>query len=260
LASVGASYGEVPLSFLDMSPVPRGTGSRRSAAVFTGIVEERGEVVSFEPLGDSARLTIRGSLTTEDLRSGDSLSVDGCCLTVAEPGSTVSANGIVGFDVMAESLARTTLGSRQPGDPVNLERSVRADGRLGGHLVQGHVDGVGTVAARESTPRWDLMRIGLPADLAPYVAVKGSIAVDGVSLTVVDVGDNPDPAFTVALIPTTLARTTLGLRQVGSRVNLEVDVVAKYVRRLLSFSSNVPSNVLSPVGTDSLEGAPAWTG
>jgi riboflavin synthase len=221
--------------------------------MFTGIVEERGEVVSLERRDDSARLAVRGPLTTEDVRSGDSLAVDGCCLTVVE---TPPRTGCVEFDVMAESLARTTLGSRRPGDPVNLERSVRADGRLGGHLVQGHVDGVGVVAARETTPRWDLLRIDLPSDLAPYVAVKGSVAVDGVSLTIVDVRDVPTPSFTVALIPTTLSRTTLGMRREGSEVNLEVDVVAKYVRRLLGFSASLDS----PVGTDSLEGAPAWTG
>ncbi len=213
--------------------------------MFTGIVEERGEVTSLERLGDSARLTVHGRLATADVRTGDSLAVDGCCLTVVE----MRPNGEVVFDVMAESLARTTLGSRHPADPVNLERSVRADGRLGGHVVQGHVDGVGHVVARESTPRWDLVRIALPADLAPYVASKGSVAVDGVSLTVVDVYDDADPTFTVALIPTTLALTTLGLRQAGSQVNLEVDVLAKYVRRLLTSTSLV--------GVDSPEGVRA---
>jgi riboflavin synthase len=236
--------------------------------VFTGIVEERGEVVSLERLDDSARLAVKGPLAAEDVRTGDSLAVDGCCLTVVEASHRT---GRVVFDVMAESLARTTLGSRQPGDPVNLERSVRADGRLGGHLVQGHVDGVGRVLSRESTPRWDLLRIGLAADLVPYVAEKGSVAVDGVSLTVVGVWDDPDPAFTVALIPTTLALTTLGLRHVGSEVNLEVDVVAKYVRRLLGFSSSfaslVPGTPASPIPSRSAshsarppEGAPPWTG
>ncbi|HZC26413.1 MAG TPA: riboflavin synthase [Actinopolymorphaceae bacterium] len=204
--------------------------------MFTGIVEERGEVVRLELLGDSARLAVRADVVVEGLAPGDSLAVNGCCLTVVDlasvdPGSDVSGR-IVTADVMAETLARTTLGSVRSGDPVNLERPVRADGRFGGHVVQGHVDGTGRIVARRSTPRWDVVEIGLSAGLARYVAEKGSIAVDGVSLTVVGVRDVPEPAFTVALIPTTLARTTLGLARTGDAVNLEVDVIAKYVERL----------------------------
>lgn len=213
--------------------------------MFTGIVEERGEVVRLDLLGDSAQLRVRAAVVVDDLAPGDSLAVNGCCLTIVRPGSgdvgradgsgwdlDDNSFGIVTADMMAETLARTTLGAVRSGDPVNLERPVRADGRLGGHVVQGHVDGTGRILTRQSTPRWDLVEIGLSAGLARYVAEKGSIAVDGVSLTVVDVRDTPEPAFTVALIPTTLARTTLGLRRPGERVNLEVDVIAKYVERL----------------------------
>ncbi|MEQ7122905.1 riboflavin synthase [Actinopolymorpha sp. B11F2] len=197
--------------------------------MFTGIVEERGEVCDLVRLQDSAQVTIRGPLVTGDVRPGDSIAVNGCCLTVI----AVGADGEFTADVMAESLSRTTLGSARPGDAVNLERSVPVDGRLGGHIVQGHVDGSGRVLSRQSTARWDLVEIGLPVELARYVAEKGSIAVDGVSLTVVGVRDGADPAFTVALIPTTLKLTTLGLRTPGDDVNLEVDVLAKYLSRLV---------------------------
>jgi riboflavin synthase len=198
--------------------------------VFTGIVEERGEVCDLVRLRDSALLTIRGPLVTGDARPGDSIAVNGCCLTVVEVGD----DGRFTADVMAETLARTTLGEARPGEAVNLERSVPVNGRLGGHIVQGHVDGSGRVLSRQSTDRWDLVEIGLPVELARYVAEKGSIAVDGVSLTVVDVRDGAEPAFTVALIPTTLKLTTLGLRTPGDDVNLEVDVLAKYLSRLVT--------------------------
>jgi riboflavin synthase len=197
--------------------------------VFTGIVEERGEVCDLVRLQDSAQVTIRGPLVTGDIRPGDSIAVNGCCLTVV----AVGADGEFTADVMAESLSRTTLGSARRGEVVNLERSVPVDGRLGGHIVQGHIDGTGRVLSRESTERWDLVEIGLPAELARYVAEKGSIAVDGVSLTVVSVRDGTDAAFSVALIPTTLKLTTLGLRRPGDDVNLEVDVLAKYLSRLV---------------------------
>ncbi|MGW5363959.1 riboflavin synthase [Actinopolymorpha pittospori] len=197
--------------------------------MFTGIVEERGEVVDLERLGDSAQLTVRGPLVASDARRGDSIAVNGCCLTVI--GLAVE-DGLFTADVMAETLSRTALGAVTPGQLVNLERSVPATGRLGGHIVQGHVDGTGRVLRRESTPQWDLVEFALPATLARYVAEKGSIAVDGVSLTVVDVRDLPEPAFTVALIPTTLDDTTLGRKRVGDEVNLEVDVIAKYLERL----------------------------
>ncbi len=194
--------------------------------MFTGIVEELGEVVEVVDLGDAARLTVRGPLVTSDARRGDSVAVNGVCLTVVE-----TAAGVFTADVMRETLARTSLGALDVGSPVNLERPVTLATRLGGHLVQGHVDGTGVLLERTPGNHWEIVRIELPPELARYVVPKGSIAVDGVSLTVVEVG--PD-WFTVSLIPTTLDLTTLGSRQPGEAVNLEVDVVAKYVERMLA--------------------------
>ena len=207
--------------------------------MFTGIVEELGRVVRLETVEDSARLTVEAPTVTQDVSLGDSVSVNGCCLTVAAVhGSTFTA------DLMAETLTRTTLGSQAPGDPVNLERALRASDRLGGHIVQGHVDATAEVLNHHRGEHWDLLRIGLPQEIARYVAVKGSVALDGVSLTVVDVVDAsstldvaPVPgagaSLSVGLIPETLRRTTLGTRRPGERVNLEVDVLAKYAERLL---------------------------
>ena len=208
--------------------------------MFTGIVEELGRVVRLETVEDSARLTVEAPTVTQDVSLGDSVSVNGCCLTVAAVhGSTFTA------DLMAETLTRTTLGSQAPGDPVNLERALRASDRLGGHIVQGHVDATAEVLDHHRGEHWDLLRIGLPQEIARYVAAKGSVALDGVSLTVVDVEDAqhdaPDASHTpgagaslsVGLIPETLQRTTLGTRRPGERVNLEVDVMAKYAERLL---------------------------
>ena len=204
--------------------------------MFTGIVEELGRVVRLETVEDSARLTVEAPTVTQDVSLGDSVSVNGCCLTVtAVRGSTFTA------DLMAETLTRTTLGSQAPGDPVNLERALRASDRLGGHIVQGHVDATAEVLDHHRGEHWDLLRIGLPQEIARYVAVKGSVALDGVSLTVVDVVDASDVApvpgagasLSVGLIPETLRRTTLGTRRPGERVNLEVDVLAKYAERLL---------------------------
>ena len=208
--------------------------------MFTGIVEELGRVVRLETVEDSARLTVEAPTVTQDVSLGDSVSVNGCCLTVtAVHGSTFTA------DLMAETLTRTTLGSQAPGDPVNLERALRASDRLGGHIVQGHVDATAEVLDRSHGEHWDLLRVGLPREIARYVAVKGSVALDGVSLTVVDVEDaqhdapdaSPTPgagaSLSVGLIPETLRRTTLGTRRPGERVNLEVDVMAKYAERLL---------------------------
>ena len=204
--------------------------------MFTGIVEELGRVVRLETVEDSARLTVEAPTVTQDVSLGDSVSVNGCCLTVtAVHGSTFTA------DLMAETLTRTTLGSQAPGDPVNLERALRASDRLGGHIVQGHVDVTAEVLDHHRGEHWDLLRIGLPQEIARYVAVKGSVALDGVSLTVVDVVDasnaSPVPgagaSLSVGLIPETLRRTTLGSRRPGERVNLEVDVMAKYAERLL---------------------------
>jgi riboflavin synthase len=194
--------------------------------MFTGIVEELGVVESVEEQSDAVRLTVRGPHVTLDAKLGDSIAVNGCCLTVAErDGETFTA------DVMRETLTKTSLGVLGPGSSVNLERAVTATSRLGGHIVQGHVDGTGSVVRREPSEHWELVEISLPAGLSRYLVDKGSITVDGVSLTVVEAGDD---GFTVSLIPETLARTTLGTKQPGDPVNLEVDVIAKYVERLLT--------------------------
>jgi riboflavin synthase len=193
--------------------------------VFTGIVEELGEVTAVEDLGDSCRFTLRGPVVTEGAKHGDSIAVNGVCLTVVE-----HADDWFTADVMAETLKRSSLGALEPGSPVNLERTVAVGGRLGGHIVQGHVDGTGTIAERTASEHWEIVKIQLPDGLSRYVVEKGSITVDGVSLTVVEVGDD---YFTISLIPTTLALTTLGSKGPGAPVNLEVDVLAKYVERLL---------------------------
>jgi len=198
--------------------------------MFTGIVEELGTVVDVREHADGARLTVAVDTVLDGVRLGDSIAVDGCCLTVAATGEH-EGRPTWTADLMAETLARTSLGGRVPGDRVNLERALAADGRFGGHVVQGHVDGVGTVRARTPGTQWEVVEIALPADLARYVVAQGSIAVDGVSLTVVAAADD---AFTVSLIPETRARTTLGARGVGERVNLEVDVLSKYVERHLA--------------------------
>ena len=201
--------------------------------MFTGIVEELGSVVAIDPDGaGSARLTISGPLVTAGARHGDSIAVSGVCLTVTD-----LAVGTFSVDVMAETLERSALGGLAPDDRVNLERAMPADGRFGGHVVQGHVDGVGHVVERVSGGRWETVRFSMPARLARYVAEKGSVAVDGVSLTVVAVDDGPEPSFTVGLIPTTLDATTLGAAVPGTPVNLEVDVIAKYLERLTNAAS-----------------------
>ena len=193
--------------------------------MFTGIIEELGAVVGLEPRGDSAVLVVRAPTVSADTHHGASIAVNGVCLTV------VGSDGErLHFDVMAETLKRSVIGALRPAEQVNLERAVRADGRLDGHIVQGHVDGTGVLISRAPGDAWDLVRFGMPVDLARYVAEKGSIAVDGVSLTVTGVG--PD-WFEVGLIPETLRATTLGGKQPGDPVNLEVDVLAKYVARLV---------------------------
>jgi len=192
--------------------------------VFTGIVEELGEVTAVEQLDDAARFRLRGPVVTQGAKHGDSIAVNGVCLTVVE-----HENDEFTADVMAETLKRSSLGALTVGSRVNLERPTPVGGRLGGHIVQGHVDGTGTILDRQASEHWEVVRIALPAELARYVVGKGSITVDGISLTVVEAG--PD-FFTVSLIPTTLALTTLGLKQAGDPVNLEVDIVAKYVERL----------------------------
>ena len=199
--------------------------------MFTGIVEELGEIVAREP-GEVTRLTIRGPLVTSDAREGDSIAVNGVCLTV-----TGVSNDTFTVDVVAETLARTSLGRATV---VNLERAATPATRLGGHLVQGHVDGIGTLLDRGEDA---VVRIGIPAGLTRYLVEKGSVTVDGISLTVVEAAAD---SFTVALIPTTLARTTLGSTAVGDPVNLEVDVIAKYVERLLDHRQPAPREEDTP--------------
>jgi riboflavin synthase len=197
--------------------------------MFTGIVAELGEVAGAEHHGGAARLTIRGS--TEGVALGESIAVNGVCLTV-----TATMDGTFTADVMGETLSRSTLGALTSGAPVNLERSARLADRIGGHLVQGHVDATATIISRVPAEHWDQVRISLPGTIARYVVEKGSIAVDGISLTVSALSP-PGPKdgwFEVCLIPETLKRTTLGTRKPGEAVNLEVDVIAKYVERLLA--------------------------
>ncbi|WP_406052202.1 riboflavin synthase [Kribbella sp. NBC_00889] len=197
--------------------------------MFTGIVEELGTVEALDLLeGDAARLTIRGPKVTGDAGHGDSIAVNGCCLTVVATGE-----GTFTADVMRETLQRTSLGQAAKGSQVNLERAVSAHDRLGGHIVQGHVDGVGTIASRTPAEHWEEVRVAAAPEILKYVAEKGSIAVDGVSLTVTDVDDDTG-TFGISLIPTTLELTVLGRNKVGDTVNLEVDVIAKYVERLLA--------------------------
>jgi riboflavin synthase len=194
--------------------------------MFTGIVEELGTLAAFEDLGEAARLTVSGPLVAKDAAPGDSIAVNGVCLTVV----SIDEDAFTA-DVMRETLTRSALGALQPGDPVNLERAATLATRLGGHLVQGHVDGVGTVTGRNRAEHWDVVTIGLPPGLSRYVVQKGSITVDGVSLTVSGIdGDT----LTVSLIPTTLEVTTLGRVAIGAPVNLEVDVIAKYVEKLVA--------------------------
>ena len=214
--------------------------------MFTGIVEDLGEVEAIDHAGDSARIFVRSTTVTQDARRGDSIAVNGVCLTItgllADPprAAATEAAGAGrpalppprGFtaDVMGETLKRSSLAGIAPGTKVNLERSVRLEDRLGGHLVQGHVDDVATIVSRAPQEHWEVVRVSLPPGLARYVAHKGSIAVDGISLTVSAVGAD---WFEISLIPETLTRTTLGFKQPGELVNLEVDVIAKYVEKLI---------------------------
>ncbi|HEY2044431.1 MAG TPA: riboflavin synthase [Jatrophihabitans sp.] len=203
--------------------------------MFTGIVEEQGDIVALTEHGDSALLTVRASTVAADVSHGASIAVNGVCLTVVGQHADGSASGAaLDFDVMAETLKRSVIGGLQVGDKVNLERAVRVDGRLDGHVVQGHVDGTGVLLSRIPGTEWESVRFGLPAELARYVAEKGSIAVHGVSLTVSAVSDD---WFEVGLIPETLRATNLGALNVGDPVNLEVDVLAKYTERLLAARS-----------------------
>jgi riboflavin synthase len=193
--------------------------------MFTGIVEELGEITSWDDLPDAARITVRGPLVTSDAQHGDSIAVNGVCLTVVD-----NVAGAFTADVMKETLDRSSLGALGVGSRVNLERAVRLQDRLGGHLVQGHVDGTGEIVSKAPSEHWTVVRVTLPADLDRYVVEKGSITVDGVSLTVTAV----QPGwFEISLIPTTLDLTTLGRKGPGDPVNLEVDITAKYVEKLL---------------------------
>ncbi|WOC14191.1 riboflavin synthase [Gordonia sp. MP11Mi] len=199
--------------------------------MFTGIIEERGEIVGREDLEEAARFRIRGPLVTSDASFGDSIAVNGVCLTVVELGDADFT-----VDVMAETLRRSSLEALSAGAPVNLERAMAAGGRFGGHIVQGHVDGVGSAVAVSPSENWTVVRVAVPTELAKYIVEKGSITVDGISLTVSRIGFDGEYGdwLEVSLIPTTLAETTLGAITVGVRVNLEVDVIAKYVERLQS--------------------------
>jgi len=201
--------------------------------VFTGIVEELGEVVAVQPLADASRLTVRGPLVTSDAGHGDSISVNGVCLTVV-----ANQDGAFTADVMAETLRRSSLGALQVGSPVNLERAVRVQDRLGGHVVQGHVDGTGAIVSVRPDEHWTVVRVSLPGGLGRYVVEKGSITVDGVSLTVAAIGAD---WFEISLIPTTLGLTTLGSKGPGAPVNLEVDVIAKHVEKLLQSAGRLPA-------------------
>ncbi|MDO5499814.1 MAG: riboflavin synthase [Propionibacteriaceae bacterium] len=215
-----------------MSPAHQSPTDRNPQGVtlFTGIVEELGEVRALHRGADSASLTIRGPLVVSDTVRGASISVNGVCLTVVEHDAETFT-----VDVIAETLNRSSLGALSVGDPVNLERAMRADGRFGGHIVQGHIDGTAMIRSRTPGDNWEVVRIDLPELLARYVVEKGSLTVDGVSLTVSGVGRDDDAAYVeVSLIPTTLELTTLGRKQPGDPVNLEVDILAKYVERLLT--------------------------
>lgn len=203
--------------------------------MFTGIIEELGEVVAIEPGSDSSRITVRGAVTTADPAHGASIAVNGACLTVTD---REAKGGVVTFDVMAESLRRTVLGDLAVGDAVNLERAMVLGARLDGHLVQGHVDGTATILERRPGDRWEEVRLSLAPVLAPFVVEKGSICLDGVSLTLSAVGDDH---VEVALIPTTMELTTLGRKGVGDRVNVEVDILGKYVQRTLALGTKEQS-------------------
>jgi len=197
--------------------------------MFTGIIEERGEVVCWAPRADAARITVRAPLAVSDARHGDSISVSGVCLTVVDQGTDWFT-----ADVMAESIAMSTLGATVAGTTVNIERAAQVGDRLGGHIVQGHVDGTATVLSLDDGSAWRVVRFSLAPDLAPLVARKGSIAVDGISLTVSAVGRD---WFEVSLIPETLSATTLGTKVVGDSVNIETDILARHVARLHEFES-----------------------
>jgi riboflavin synthase len=198
--------------------------------MFTGIVEELGKVKNIEILPDALRITIEGPLVVSDVHRGDSISVSGACLTAVEHDATSFT-----ADVMQETLRKTSLDGVKVGDPVNLERAMTAATRFGGHMVLGHVDAVGEIISRSPSENWELVRVQIPTELMKYVVLKGSITIDGISLTVNEVGEN---WIGLSLIPETLSVTTLGTKQVGAKVNIEVDVMAKHIERLLESRNN----------------------
>jgi riboflavin synthase len=198
--------------------------------MFTGIIEELGEVVAIEQQPDAIRLTVKGSLVTSDIKRGDSIACSGTCLTAIE-----IENGTFSADVMHETLRLTSLADVKVGDPINLERAMTMQTRFGGHHVQGHVDGVGEFISREASENWDWVRISVPKELMKYVVLKGSITLDGISLTVNELGDD---FVGLSLIPETLKLTTLGYKKPGDKINVEVDVMAKHIERLLEMRNN----------------------
>ena len=197
--------------------------------MFTGIVEELGTISGVKDLGDSIRLQVSGELVRSDLAQGESISVNGACLTAAE----LTEDGFVA-DVMLETLNRTSLRGIAVGDKVNLERAMSGSGRFGGHVVQGHVDGVGEIISREPSDNWEVVKVRIPSELAKYVVHKGSITFDGVSLTVNDISDD---VVSLSLIPETLRLTTLGQKGVGAKLNVEADILAKHIEKLIEARS-----------------------
>jgi riboflavin synthase len=197
--------------------------------MFTGIIEELGTVASVEVLPDSIRLAIKGDLVRQDLSQGESISVNGVCLTAAE----ITSDGFIA-DVMLETLNRSSLSGVSQGESVNLERAMSGAGRFGGHVVQGHVDGVAEIVSREPSANWEVVKVKIPAELSKYVVHKGSITFDGVSLTVNDISDN---TVSLSLIPETLRLTTLGTKKVGDKLNVEADILAKHIEKLIEARS-----------------------
>jgi riboflavin synthase len=197
--------------------------------MFTGIIEELGTVASVEVLPDSIRLGIKGDLVRQDLSQGESISVNGVCLTAAE----ITSDGFIA-DVMMETLNRSSLSGISKGESVNLERAMSGAGRFGGHVVQGHVDGVAEIISREPSANWEIVKVKIPAELSKYVVHKGSITFDGVSLTVNDISNN---TVSLSLIPETLRLTTLGTKRVGDKLNVEADILAKHIEKLIEARS-----------------------
>ena len=211
--------------------------------MFTGLIEEIGELVAVAPVGDSLRLTIAGPTVTSDASHGASICVSGVCLTVIEQGTDERGRGTFTADVMAQSIRMSTLGELSPGSRVNLERAARLDTRLGGHIVQGHVDGTATLVSAVPGDAWRTLRFSLSPELAPLLVDKGSVTLSGTSLTVSAISDPQEAEqwFEVSLIPETLEATTLGALEPGDRVNVETDIIARHVARMLSFQRNAES-------------------